>query len=121
MVLNTRTKQISGVMVVQCGGAIVFGEDATSLRLLVKDLLNLNKCRQIVLDLGEVTRMDSGGLGTLVGLYTSVRNVGGEIKLANPGTFVNELLQMTKLATVFDVFEKTEDAIASFNRAAAAN
>ena len=73
-----------------------------------------------MLDLGDVTHIDSGGLGTLVGLYTAARNVGGDIKLANLGSRVNELLQITKLVTVFDVLDKAEDAIASFNRATAA-
>ena len=118
MGLKTTTSRIHGVIVVYCGGAIVFGEESTSLRILVKDLLN--KSRQIVLDLGDVTRIDSGGLGTLVALYTSARNVGGDIKLANLGSRVNELLQVTKLVTVFDVFDKAEDAVASFNRAVAA-
>ncbi len=118
MALYTITSRIDGVIVVYCNGAIVFGEESTSLRIFVKDLLN--KSRQIVLDLGDVTRIDSGGLGTLVGLYTSARNAGGAIKLANLGSRVNELLQITRLVTIFEVFDKTEDAVASFNRAAAA-
>ncbi len=118
MALYTITSRIDGVIVVYCNGAIVFGEESTSLRIFVKDLLN--KSRQIVLDLGDVTRIDSGGLGTLVGLYTSARNAGGAIKLANLGSRVNELLQITRLVTIFEVFDKTEDAAASFNRAAAA-
>ena len=118
MALNTSTSRIDGVIVVYCSGAIVLGEESTSLRIFVKDLLN--KSRQIVLDLGDVTHIDSGGLGTLVGLYTAARNVGGDIKLANLGSRVNELLQITNLVTVFDVLDKAEDAIASFNRATAA-
>ena len=66
-----------------------------------------------MLDLGDVTHIDSGGLGTLVGLYTAARNVGGDIKLANLGSRVNELLQITKLVTVFDVLDEVEDAVAS--------
>jgi anti-sigma B factor antagonist len=118
MALSTASTTIDGVIVVYCGGAILWWEESTSLRLFVKDLLN--KSRQIVLDLGDVTRIDSGGLGTLVALYISARNVGGDIKLANLGSRVNELLQITKLVTVFDVFDKAEDAVASFKRAAAA-
>jgi anti-sigma B factor antagonist len=71
-----------------------------------------------VLDLGEVTQIDGGGLGTLVSLYASARKVGGDIKLANLGSHVHELLQITKLVTVFEVCDKAEEAIASFNRAA---
>jgi anti-sigma B factor antagonist len=118
MALNTTTSRTDGVIVVSLSGAIYFGEESASLRLLVKDLLN--KSHQIVLDLREVTHIDSGGLGTLVGLYASARKVGGDIKLANLGRRANELLQITKLMTVFEVFDKKEDAIASFSRAAGA-
>ena len=118
MALTTTSTTIDGVIVVYCGGAIVLGEESTSLRIFVKDLLN--KSHQIVLDLRDVTHIDSSGLGTLVALHTSARNVGGSIKLANLGNRVNELLQVTKLVTVFDVFDKAEDAVASFKRAAAA-
>ena len=69
MALNTTTSRRDGVIVVYCSGAIVLGEESTSLRIFVKDLLN--KSRQIVLDLGDVTHIDSGGLGTLVALYMS--------------------------------------------------
>jgi anti-sigma B factor antagonist len=93
-------------------------EESVSLLHLAKDLLS--KSHQIVLDLGEDTRIDNGGLGTLVSLYASVRKVGGDIKLANLGSHAHELLQITKLLTVFEVFDKTEDAIASFNKAATA-
>jgi anti-sigma B factor antagonist len=82
----------------------------------VKDLLKQD--RQIVLDLRDVNHIDSAGLGTLVGLYLSARNLGGGIKLADVGSRVNRALQITKLVRVFEVFDKAEDAIASFNRAA---
>jgi anti-sigma B factor antagonist len=118
MALNITTSRIEGVIVVYLSGAIFFGEESASLRLLVKDLLN--QSRQIVLDLGEVTHIDSGGLGTLVALYASARKIGGDIKLANLGSHANEVLQITKLVTVFEVFDKAEDAVASFSRAPAA-
>jgi len=118
MALNTTTNRIDGVIVVYCSGFLVFGEESASLRILVKDLLK--KSRQIVLDLRDVTHIDSDGLGTLVALYLSARNVGGGLKLANVGSRVNRSLQITKLVTVLEVFDKAEDAIASFKRAAAA-
>jgi len=71
----------------------------------------------MVLDLASVTHIDSGGLGTLVAVYSSARKVGGEIKLANLG---NHVLQITKLVTAFEIFERGEDAAASFERAATA-
>jgi steroid delta-isomerase-like uncharacterized protein len=116
--LKANTISIDGVIVVYLSGAILFGEESASLRTLVKDLLN--KSRHIVLDLGKVTHIDSGGLGTLVALYVSARKFGGNIKLANLGSRANEVLQITKLVTVFEVFDKSEDAISSFNRAASA-
>jgi steroid delta-isomerase-like uncharacterized protein len=116
--LRANTTSIDGVMVLYLSGPILFGEESASLRALVKDLLN--ESRHIVLDLGEVTHIDSEGLGTLVASYVSARKVGGNIKLANLGSRPSEVLRITKLVTVFEVFDKTEDAIASFHRAASA-
>jgi anti-sigma B factor antagonist len=117
MALKTTTSKMDGVIVVYLSGAIFFGEESASLRIFVKDLLS--KSSQIVLDLGDVTYIDSGGLGTLVSLYASARNIGGDIKLARVGRQVSEVLQISKLLTLFEVFDKTENAIASFKRAGA--
>jgi len=118
MALNTTTSKIDGFVVVYLSGAIFFGEESTSLRILGKDLLN--RSRQIVLDLGGITHIDSDGLGTLAALYMSAREVGSDIKLAKLSSHAHEVLQITKLVRVFEVFDKGEDAIASFIRAAAA-
>jgi anti-sigma B factor antagonist len=118
MALRTVHSNINGVIVIRLSGAIYFGEESTSLRSLVKGLLN--ESHHMVLDLGEVTHIDSGGLGTLVSLYASARKVGGEIKLARIDDHARELLQITRLVTLFEIFDTVEDAIASFNRAAAA-
>jgi anti-sigma B factor antagonist len=118
LALKTTTSKIDGVIVVYLNGAIFFGEESASLRLLVKS--SLNKSHQIVLDLGDVTYIDSGGLGTLVGLYASARKLGGDIKLARLGRRAREVLQITKLVTLFEVFDKAEDAVASFKKPAAA-
>ncbi len=117
MALTTSTRRVNGVIVVYCGGKIVLGEESTSLRLLVKDLLN--KSNQIVLDLGDISTIDSSGLGALVALFTSARHIGGEIKLANLGPRLKELLQITKLFTVFEVFDRAEDAAAAFGKGTA--
>jgi anti-sigma B factor antagonist len=117
MALSITNSKKDGVIIIHLSGAILFGEESTSLRIRVKDLLD--ESRQIVLDLGNVTRIDSSGLGTLVALYVSARKIGGDIKLANLGNHAKEVLQITKLETVFEIFAKTEDAIASFNRATA--
>jgi len=116
MVLSTTTGKIDGVIVVYLSGDIFFGEESASLRILVKDLLN--KSRQIVFDLGNVTHIDSGGVGILVAVHASARKVGGDIKFANLAEHTKEVLQITKLVRVFEIFERTEDAAASFKRAA---
>jgi anti-anti-sigma factor len=115
MVLNITTSRIDGVIVVYLRGSMLFGEESASLRILVKDLLN--KSRQIVLDLGNVTHFDSGSVGTLVAVCASARKVGGDIKFANLGNHPKEVLQITKFLTVFEIFDRTEDAVASFKRA----
>ena len=118
MALLTTTSTINGIIVVHCRGAIVLGEELTSLRILVKELLS--KSRQIVFDLRDVTHIDSSRLGTLVALHTSARNTRGDIRLANLGSHLSELLQVTRLVTVFQIFDNVEQAVASFNSAAAA-
>jgi anti-sigma B factor antagonist len=119
MALKTTHTSKDGVIVIRLSGAIYFGEESTALRVLVKELLDIS--RQIVLDLEDVTHIDSGGLGTLVSLYASARKVGGEIKLAEIGSHARELLQITRLMTLFEIFDTVEDAIASFKKAAAAS
>jgi anti-sigma B factor antagonist len=118
MALNATTSKIDGIIVVYLSGAILFGDESASLRTLVKGLLN--QSTQIVLDLGDVTYIDSGGLGTLVALYASARKIGGDIRLARVGRRAKEVLTITKLVTLFEVFDKTESAVASFKRVAAA-
>jgi anti-sigma B factor antagonist len=118
MGLNITSRTTDEVIVVRLRGAILFGEESASLHIRVNDLLR--KSPRIVLDLGDVTRIDSGGLGTLVALYASARKVGGDIKLANLGNHAREVLQITRLVTVFEIFGKAEDAITSFKLATAA-
>ena len=117
MALSIANNRMDGVTVVHLTGTILFVEDSISLRVHVNDLLD--KARQIVLDLENVTRIDSSGLGTLVAVYVSARKIGGDIKLANLGNHIIEALRITRLVTVFEIFDRTEDAVASFNRAAA--
>jgi anti-sigma B factor antagonist len=96
----------------------VFGEESALLRDTLKKLINENS--QIVLNLGGVTYIDSGGLGTLVALYTTAHNAGGAVKLANLTQRVGDLLQVTKLLTVFEVYDSEDKAIQSFPKGAAA-
>jgi len=108
---------VHDILVVNCDGRIVFGEESAELRDTVKKLLGQNN--QIVLNLGGVTYIDSGGLGTLVALYTTAHNAGGAIKLSNLTQRVGDLLQVTKLLTVFETYTTEEEAIRSFREAAA--
>jgi anti-sigma B factor antagonist len=114
----TTHKLNDGIVVVDCAGRIVFGEETSELRDQVKALISEGS--RVVLNLGEVSYIDSGGLGTLVALYTSARNAGGAIKLARLTRRVGDLLQVTKLLTVFEVYETEEEAVDSFRKSAAA-
>jgi anti-sigma B factor antagonist len=108
---------MEGVLVVDCSGRVVFGEESAGLRDTVKKLLAQSP--KVVLNLREVNYIDSGGLGTLVSLYTSARNAGGAVKLASLSRRVGDLLQLTKLVTIFEVFDDEEAAAKSFKKDAA--
>ena len=103
-------------MVVDCSGRLVFGEESASLRETVKKLILQSP--KVVLNLHDVSHVDSGGLGTLVSLFTSARNAGGAVKLARLSQRVGDLLQITKLVTIFEVFDDEEKAAKSFSRSA---
>jgi len=108
---------MEGVLVVDCSGRVVFGEESAGLRDTVKKLLAQSP--KVVLNLREVNYIDSGGLGTLVSLYTTARNAGGAVKLASLSRRVGDLLQLTKLVTIFEVFDDEEAAAKSFKKDAA--
>jgi anti-sigma B factor antagonist len=117
MQLRMSTRSVEGVLVVDCSGRVVFGEESASLRDTVKKLLAQSP--KVVMNLREVNYIDSGGLGTLVSLYTSARNAGGAVKLARLSQRVGDLLQITKLLTIFEVFDDEEAAAKSFKKDAA--
>lgn len=114
MTLKLNTRLVNGITVVDCHGRIIFGEESSMLREAVKAQLKTSK--DIIINLADVNYIDSGGLGTLVGLFTSARSTGGTIKLANLTHRVTELLQVTKLVTVFEVFDSEDKAVRSFSR-----
>jgi len=116
--LKMRTRFLDGVVVLACSGRIVFGEETAALRDRVGQLFIETK--QIVLNLSDVSYIDSGGLGTLVGLHSSAQNIGSDIKLASLTQRVGDLLQVTKLLTVFDVYDTEDDAVRAFRRRTAA-
>lgn len=117
MQLRMSTRALDGVMVVDCSGRIVFGEESATLRDTIKKLLTQSP--RLVLNLAEINYIDSGGLGTLVSLYTTARNAGGALKLARLTQRVGDLLQLTKLVSIFEVFENEQLAARSFKKDAA--
>lgn len=112
MTLKLDTRQTDGVTIVSCAGRIMFGEDASALRERVKQLLGSTK--EIILNLAGVSNIDSGGLGTLVGLYSSARSSGADIKLTGLGPRLRDVLAITKLSTVFEVYDSEAQALAAF-------
>jgi anti-sigma B factor antagonist len=116
MQLKLATRTNEGVLVVDCTGRIIFGEESSLLREEVQKAISENK--RILLNLGEVNYIDSGGLGILVALDTTARNAGSTIKLAKLTKRVGDLLQVTKLLTVFDVHNSEAEAIESFRKVA---
>ena len=112
MALKLNSRTIDGVRVFDCAGRIVFGDEASQLRDTIKKELSENN--RIVLNLGNVSYIDSGGIGTLVSLFTSARNAGGDIKLANLTKRVGDLLQITKLITVFESYDDEQKAVNAF-------
>jgi anti-sigma B factor antagonist len=114
MTLKMETRVVDGVTIVSCNGRIVFGEEGAALRETLKSMLA--STRQIILNLSGVTYIDSGGLGTLVGVYSSARSGGADIKLTGLGQRLRDVLQITKLVTVFEVYDTEPEAIAAFRR-----
>ena len=102
MTMKSSTRQVDGITVVDLSGRITLGEGSVVLRDLVRDLLTKGS-KRILLNLGDVTYIDSSGIGELVSAFTTVRNGGGDLKLLNLTKKVHDLLQITKLYTVFDI------------------
>jgi anti-sigma B factor antagonist len=114
--MKIKTRQVDGITIMDCSGRITLGEGSVTLRDSVRDLLSKGS-KQILLNLGDVTYIDSSGIGELVSAFTTVRNQGGDLKLLNLTKKVHDLLQITKLYTVFDVKDDEASAVASFARA----
>ncbi|MCZ2076919.1 MAG: STAS domain-containing protein [Bryobacteraceae bacterium] len=112
-------RQSMGVSIVDVSGRITLGESSNLLRLTVKDLVAQQQ-RNIVLNLSGVSYIDSGGLGEIVGSYATVAHAGGRLKLLNPQRRVDDLLQVTKLLTVFEIYTDEAAAVRSFQQAVSA-
>ncbi|MGH9579910.1 MAG: STAS domain-containing protein [Terriglobales bacterium] len=113
MTMKASTRQVDGVTVVDFSGRITLGEGSVVLRDTIRDLISKGS-KKILLNLGDVTYIDSSGIGELVSAYTTVRNGGGELKLLNLTKKVHDLLQITKLYTVFDIKDDETTAIQAF-------
>ncbi len=116
MSMKTSTRQVDGVTILDLSGRITLGEGSVQLRDATRDLLSKGS-KNILLNLGDVNYIDSSGIGELVSAFTTVRNQGGELKLLNLTKKVHDLLQITKLYTVFDIKDDEASAIAAFTKA----
>jgi anti-sigma B factor antagonist len=119
MSLKAAVRRSGDVSIVDLYGRITLGEGSGLIRNTIKDLVNSGQ-KNILLNLKDVSYIDSSGLGELVGAYASVTNAGGNIKLLHPQTKVHDLLQITKLFTVFITFDDENEAVRSFAVAAGA-
>ena len=113
MALQGTCREIDDIAIVDFSGKITLGEGSSTLRRTIRELIDKGH-RKIVLNLYDVDYIDSSGIGELVSGYTTVRNVEGEMKLLYLTKRVHDLLQITRLFTVFDVQSDEESALKSF-------
>lgn len=113
MTVKLSTRQVGDVTVIDAVGRITLGEGASTFRDTIKDLAAKGN-QKLLLNLGEVTYIDSSGIGELVSGFTTVTNHGGNLKLVGLTKRVKDLLQITKLYTVFEVFDDEAQAVRSF-------
>jgi anti-sigma B factor antagonist len=115
MPLHVVEKVIGGLMVLDLRGRITLGPETEIIRNKVKNVIETGH-KRVILDLGGVSYIDSAGLSTLITCYISARKAGGEVKLLNLTKFVRDLLQITRLSTVFETYDNLEAAQRSFDR-----
>jgi len=113
MSMKVATRQVDGVTILDLSGRITLGEGSVTLRDAVHDVLAKGS-KKILLNLENINYIDSSGIGELVSGFTSVRNSGGELKLLNLTKKVHDLLQITKLYTVFDIWDNEASAISAY-------
>ena len=113
MALTIASREVNGVAVLDLSGRITLGEGSVQLREAVRGLIGKGK-KKILLNMGEVNYIDSSGLGELVSAYTTAKNQQADVKLLKLTRKVHDLLQLTKLYTVFDIKDDEASAIASF-------
>jgi len=113
--LYATTREVGAITLVDLSGRISLGEGSALLRKTIRDLLE-GGSNKILLNLGDVNYIDSSGIGELVSGFTAVRSRGGELKLLHLTKKVHDLLQITKLFTVFDVYTDEPTAVRSFQK-----
>ena len=113
MALTIASREVAGVNILDLSGRITLGEGSVQLRDAVRGLIGQGK-KKILLNLGDVNYIDSSGLGELVSAFTTAKNQQADVKLLNLTKKVHDLLQLTKLVTVFDIKDDEASAIASF-------
>lgn len=113
MTIQASTRAVDGVAIVDISGQLRLGEGTGKLREVVQQLMS-EGYRKILLNLGGVIHIDSSGIGELMSNYTTLRNAGGELKLMNLHKNVRNLLQVTRLYTLFDVHDDQNAAISAF-------
>jgi len=111
--MEIKKRTVGDISILDCSGKITLGEGTMTVRNAVRSILAENG-KKIILNLGDVSYIDSSGIGELVSTYTTATNAGGQLKLMNLTKKIHELLAITKLLTVFQVFEDEKAAIASF-------
>lgn len=111
--MKIESRTVRDVHVLDCSGKITLGEGTMAIRNTVREVLK-NGGKKIILNLSDVNYIDSSGIGELVSTYTTVTNAGGQLKLLNLTKKIQELLSITKLLTVFSVYQSEQEAIASF-------
>jgi len=113
--LKMTDREVDGVSIVALDGRIVLGEESNALREKVKAMMAAGK-KKIVLNMDNITFIDSAGLGTLVAAHHSAKAQGASLRLCHLGSKFQEVLQITKLMTVFDVYKTEAEAVASFSK-----
>ena len=113
MALSIASREVDGVTVLDLNGRITLGEGSVQLREAVRDLISKGS-KNILLNMGDVNYIDSSGLGELVSAFTTAKNQGASVKLLSLTKKVKDVLQLTKLYTVFDIYDDEASAIASF-------
>jgi anti-sigma B factor antagonist len=113
------TREVGGVTIVDIHGQIVLGEESSALRKVLSNLLSEGH-KKILLNLADVSYIDSSGLGSLVSAFATIRKQGGELKLLKLTNKVEDVMQITKLYTVFEILDDEAIALQSFGQSAAA-